>query len=58
MRLPYKSLIFAVDKIAFGTNKHLLILKVKVSGDAKLFFYMIRLVDIGMKLVYAGILTF
>ena len=32
----------------------LLILIVKISGDAKLFFYMIRLVDM---LVYAGVLT-
>ena len=26
------------DKIAFGTNEHLLILKVKISCDAKLMF--------------------
>ena len=45
--LPYKSLTFAVE-IAFGTNKHLLILILsKVSGDAKQFFYTIRLINIG-----------
>ena len=35
---PLKPYICSCDKIAFGTNKHLPILKVKISGDAKLFF--------------------
>ena len=33
-----KSNICSCDEIAFGTNKHLLILKVKISDDAKLIF--------------------
>ena len=39
--LPYESLINYIcncDEIVFGTNEHVLILKVKISGDAKRIF--------------------
>ena len=38
-----KSYICSGGKIAFGTNKHLLILIRKISGDANLFFLHIKI---------------
>ena len=55
MLLPYKSLILAV--VINLRLEPINLVKYKYQVMQNYFFYTIRLVDIGRKLVYAGILT-